>query len=84
MLKTMLTIVDLNCIVRFHPNQVLEDQDRKFVHMNKTLLGMVLFNAETVFSLLTNHSKHEYHNSHNKFELMVANRPLAIVCAIGE
>ena len=56
----MLTIVDLNCIVRFHPNQVLEDQDRKFVHMNKTLLGKVLFNAETVFSLLTYHSRHEY------------------------
>ena len=56
----MLTIVDLNCIVGYHPNQVLEDQDRKFVHMNKTLLGKVLFNAETVFSLLTYHSRHEY------------------------
>ena len=32
--------------------------------MNKTLLGMVLLNAEAVFSLLINHSKHEYHNSH--------------------
>ena len=66
----------------YHPNQVLEEQN--FVHMNKTLLGMVFFNAETVFSLLTNHSKHECHNSHKRFELMVVNRQLAIVCAIGE